>query len=592
MRIYIRGGLWTNAEDEILKASIMKYGLRNWARVASLFPRKSAKQCKARWFEWLDPTINKTPWSREEEEKLLYLAKAMPMQWRSIAPMVGRTPSQCLEHYNTLLSRAAGVSQNDRGRLRAGEMDPNPESKPAKPDAIDMTEDEVEALAEARARLANTKGKKDRRRARERRLAESRRLATLQKRRELVAAGIAVPGEGQGKKRRKKKDAHRFDLVNEVPFHTPVPRGLFAVPQSERPVATHADLVGKTVRDVEGMSAQERELLARERDIKRQKLATAKDPTSVLLELAKSKDLTTRAVRAPLLLPPPLDPALQPAAPTTAASAAAAALQQSSSSSSLSSTTAGSAEQPLFNLPPPKHTIHQPKGSGVVAAAAPSRFSLADALAALPKPKNNTLQVVIPEIPNEEDEAPSTGTTGTTGSTGTMHATGSSAAAALPQGPGSPIHQHHHTPKKSGPPSVDYDALAEQLIADEMAAMEISEPSGDDVLLELKPIAPTNESLDALRKFVKSKSKAAAKDEKKANTLCAGLMARVSTLDTQIATLAEQIMDAQSNLGAYRMLAAQEESGIQTRTRHLQHLVSAQTKRSTELQALYANVHA
>ena len=44
-----------------------------------------------------------TEWSREEEEKLLHLAKLMPCQWRTIAPIVGRTPAQCLEHYEMLL---------------------------------------------------------------------------------------------------------------------------------------------------------------------------------------------------------------------------------------------------------------------------------------------------------------------------------------------------------------------------------------------------------------------------------------------------------------------------------------------------------
>lgn len=48
-------------------------------------------------------------------------------------------------------------------------------------------------LSEARARLANTQGKKAKRKARERQLEEARRLAALQKRRELSAAGIAVP---------------------------------------------------------------------------------------------------------------------------------------------------------------------------------------------------------------------------------------------------------------------------------------------------------------------------------------------------------------------------------------------------------------
>ena len=54
-------------------------------------------------FEWLDPSIKKTEWSREEEEKLLHLAKLMPTQWRSMAPIIGRTAAQCLEHYEYLL---------------------------------------------------------------------------------------------------------------------------------------------------------------------------------------------------------------------------------------------------------------------------------------------------------------------------------------------------------------------------------------------------------------------------------------------------------------------------------------------------------
>ena len=48
VRSYLRGGVWKNSEDEILKAAIMKYGKTQWARVASLLPKKSAKQCKAR----------------------------------------------------------------------------------------------------------------------------------------------------------------------------------------------------------------------------------------------------------------------------------------------------------------------------------------------------------------------------------------------------------------------------------------------------------------------------------------------------------------------------------------------------------------
>lgn len=50
--------------DEVLKAAIAKYGKNQWARISSLLVRKTPKQCKARWYEWLDPSIKKTEWSK------------------------------------------------------------------------------------------------------------------------------------------------------------------------------------------------------------------------------------------------------------------------------------------------------------------------------------------------------------------------------------------------------------------------------------------------------------------------------------------------------------------------------------------------
>ncbi|KAL4917502.1 hypothetical protein BDW62DRAFT_211193 [Aspergillus aurantiobrunneus] len=238
----VKGGVWTNIEDEVLRAAVSKYGLNQWARVSSLLARKTPKQCKARWVEWLDPGIRKVEWSREEDEKLLHLAKLMPTQWRTIAPIVGRTATQCLERYQKLLDEAearendelglggpgvetSAPSADDVRRLRPGELDPDPESKPARPDTIDLDEDEKEMLSEARARLANTQGKKAKRKARERQLEESRRLAVLQKRRELKNAGINVkvvtrkPGE--------------MDYNADIPFEKPAAPGFYDTTEEE-----------------------------------------------------------------------------------------------------------------------------------------------------------------------------------------------------------------------------------------------------------------------------------------------------------------------------------------------------------------------
>lgn len=297
-RIMIKGGIWKNTEDEILKAAVMKYGKNQWARIASLLHKKSAKQCKARWYEWLDPSIKKTEWSREEEEKLLHLAKLMPCQWRTIAPIVGRTPAQCLEHYEYLLDKAQqkeGEVDDDPRRLRPGEIDPNPETKPARPDPVDMDEDEKEMLAEARARLANTQGKKAKRKAREKQMEEARRLASLQKRRELRAAGI-----GGGRYRKKRKRG--VDYAEEIPFEKKPPPGFYDT------TAENADLKNPNFRkmqdrDVIGETRDQRE--ARERKLDREKQKKKESDPIAIMQMNKVNNPDVLSKRSKLVLPSP-----------------------------------------------------------------------------------------------------------------------------------------------------------------------------------------------------------------------------------------------------------------------------------------------
>ena len=82
-------------------------------------PRAAQRRAHHRW-------AAATEWTREEDEKLLHLAKIMPTQWRTIAPIVGRTAAQCLERYEKLLDeamRADGQAPDDADdprRLRPG----------------------------------------------------------------------------------------------------------------------------------------------------------------------------------------------------------------------------------------------------------------------------------------------------------------------------------------------------------------------------------------------------------------------------------------------------------------------------------------
>jgi pre-mRNA-splicing factor CDC5/CEF1 len=307
VRIQIKGGVWKNSEDEILKVAVMKYGKNQWARISSLLVRKSAKQCKARWFEWLDPSIKKTEWTREEEEKLLHLAKIMPTQWRTIAPIVGRTAAQCLEHYEKLLDAAQDREgdydpSEDPRRLRPGEIDPNPEARPARPDARDMDEDEKEMLSEARARLANTKGKKAKRKAREKQLMEAKRLAALQKKRELRAAGIEI-------RQHKRKRKFGIDYNEEVPFEKRPTPGFFDVGKDRvrtQDLKNDPNFYNNVdLRELEGARRDEDEERERKKDAQRQKLHRKTDLPAHILQINKMNDPEFIQRRGALALPSP-----------------------------------------------------------------------------------------------------------------------------------------------------------------------------------------------------------------------------------------------------------------------------------------------
>ncbi len=305
MRIMIKGGVWKNTEDEILKAAVMKYGKNQWARISSLLVRKSAKQCKARWYEWLDPSIKKTEWTREEDEKLLHLAKLMPTQWRTIAPIVGRTPAQCLERYEKLLDAASQRDEDydasdDPRRLRPGEIDPNPESKPARPDAVDMDEDEKEMLSEARARLANTKGKKAKRKAREKQLEEARRLAMLQKKRELKAAGIETV--------KRAKRVRGLDYNAEIPFEKKPAPGFYDVSEERAAQPDPFDeetFKPSTIEQMEGPRKKDVEEVLMRQDIQRQRINERHDARSAVETINRMNDPSASRVRSKLMLPEP-----------------------------------------------------------------------------------------------------------------------------------------------------------------------------------------------------------------------------------------------------------------------------------------------
>lgn len=108
-------GRWTTEEDERLLRGVNQFGSHSWTRVAEIVETRNGDQCLKRWTNYLNPTIQHSAWTEQEDRVLIMAVQQSGRDWARISSLhfPHRSPLS-LRHRDQLLRNRA-LSANSRG---------------------------------------------------------------------------------------------------------------------------------------------------------------------------------------------------------------------------------------------------------------------------------------------------------------------------------------------------------------------------------------------------------------------------------------------------------------------------------------------
>lgn len=105
---------FTIQEDELLKSLVQQEGPHKWSKIASKMPGRTAKQCRDRFQNYLNPSLTNGQWSIEEDQLLFQKINEYGKKWKLISKFFpNRSHNNVKNRYNSRKYMKSNESKGD-----------------------------------------------------------------------------------------------------------------------------------------------------------------------------------------------------------------------------------------------------------------------------------------------------------------------------------------------------------------------------------------------------------------------------------------------------------------------------------------------
>jgi hypothetical protein len=101
-------------EDIVLTDLVHAFGEHNWQVIAAHMNDRSARQCRDRWKFYLCPSVNRSPWTSEEDRLLLTKYREIGGKWSKLCEYFrNRSLNNVKNRWNSVIRKVRALGMNE-----------------------------------------------------------------------------------------------------------------------------------------------------------------------------------------------------------------------------------------------------------------------------------------------------------------------------------------------------------------------------------------------------------------------------------------------------------------------------------------------